>query len=80
VLTIGALLLLLGAGDLVMATGNVPIEARALAMLNRLVTVGLSLTVLGVAVQAAVEGYKMVRGKIGGSTGRSPAGSETSGS
>jgi hypothetical protein len=79
-LTIVALLLLLGAGDLVMATGTVPIEARALAMLNRLVTVGLSFTVLGVTVQAAVEGFRMVRGKIGGSTGRSRAGSETSGS
>jgi hypothetical protein len=79
-LTVVALLLLLGAGDLVMATGNVPLEARALATLNRLVTAGLSLTVLGVSVQAAWEGFRMVRGTIGGSTGRSPAGSETSGS
>jgi len=79
-LTAVSLLILLGAGDLVMATGKVPLEASALAMLNRLVTAGLSIAVLGVSVQAAVEGFRMVRGKIGGSTGRSPAGSETSGS
>jgi hypothetical protein len=49
-------------------------------MMNRLVTAGLSLSALGVSVQAAWEGFRMVRGKIGGSTGRSPAGSETPGS
>jgi hypothetical protein len=74
------LLVLLGAGELVMATGNVPIEARALALMNMFVTAGLSLLALGVSVQAAWEAFRMVRGKIGGSTGRSPAGSETSGS
>jgi hypothetical protein len=79
-LGIGAIMLLLGAGDLVMATGNVPLEPRVVALLNRGVTIALMLALFGAAVQLVTDGYKVARGTMGGSTGHSQAGSETAGS
>ena len=77
-LGLGAVMLLLGAGDLVMATGKVPLEPRVVALLNKGVTIALTIALFVGAVQAAFDAYKLARGKMGGSTGRSSASSETS--
>jgi hypothetical protein len=60
-LTVVAILLLLGAGDLVVPTGAVPVEPRAIALLNRGVVMMLSLALAGVLVQIAVEAWRLVR-------------------
>lgn len=60
-LSVGAILLLLGAGDLVVAVGGSPVDAHALALVNKGVTLSLTVTLLVLGIQVGLDARRLVR-------------------
>jgi hypothetical protein len=60
-LTIGVIMLLLGAGDLVVAVSGAKVEPNFIALLNRGVVLSLSIAAAVMAIQIAVDAFRLLR-------------------